>query len=168
MKFTRSSIGFGSEPFENRRMGREPVQQKNRPIEIRDWFPQVNPHFRHAGRHVSKENPLRKFAFPPFCEAHDRLTKTHDRSLHCRFSLKQLRAHAVSSARLADNREKDSSPRLERGVTTLRPRARRRRAPPPATRDAHRPRSGLILDLPATSPSSPSLDSLAVRALGRV
>lgn len=111
MKFTRSSIGFGSEPFENRRMGREPVQHKNRPIEIRDWFPQVNPHFRHAGRHVSKENPLRKFAFPPFCEAHDRLTKTHDRSLHCRFSLKQLRAHAVSSARLADNRKKDSSPR---------------------------------------------------------
>ena len=111
MKFTRSSIGFGSEPFESRRMGREPVQHKNLPIEIRDCFPRFHPHFRHAGRHVSKENPLRECAFPPFCEAHDRLTKTHNRSLHCRFSLEQLRAHAVSSARLADNRKKDSSPR---------------------------------------------------------
>jgi hypothetical protein len=35
------------------------------------------------------------------------MTKTHDRYLHCRFSLEQLRAHAS----IPDNREKDSSPR---------------------------------------------------------
>jgi hypothetical protein len=168
MKFTRSSIGFGSEPFENRRMVREPVQHKNRPIEIRDCFPRFHPHFRHAGRHVSKENPLRKFAFPPFCEAHDRLTRP---------TIDLCTAGSVSSSsgptpfrQLASltTGKKTRHRALERGVTTLRPRARRRRAPPPATRNAHRARSGLILDLPATSPSSPSLDSLAVRALGRV
>jgi hypothetical protein len=111
-----------------------------------------------------KKNPLRECAFPPFCEAHDRLTKTHDRSLHCRFSLEQLRAHGS----IPDNRKKDSSPRARarrNHIATARSTPTRAT---PATRDAHRPRSGLILDLPATSPSSPSLDSLAVRALGRV
>jgi len=54
-----------------------------------------------------KKMPLGEFAFPPFCEAQDRLTKTHDRYLHCRFSLEQLRAHAS----IPDNRKKDSSPR---------------------------------------------------------